>query len=122
MPPNISILYRCVTDLLHIPVACKYLEDAGGYIISTGLVWPIETTEGETVFYYINTLDKEIRFLPDFSADLATAEIVTDQDKILFVFNHLLVYIQDANNREKITSVTKRVVLRGKFFGNFSLS
>ena len=31
MPPDISILYRCVSDLLHIPVACKYFEDAGGY-------------------------------------------------------------------------------------------
>ena len=122
MSPNISILYRCVSDLLHIPVACKYIEDAGGYIISTGLVWPIPTFEGETEYYYINVLDKEIRFLPDFSADLHTAGVVTDQDEVLFVFNHLLVYIQNANNQAKIASTPKQVTLHGKFFGNFSLS
>lgn len=139
MPPDISILYKCVSDLLRIPQACKYFEDAGGYIISTGLVWPMETTDGEMVYYYINVVDREIRFLPDFSADLHTAEVVTDLNKILFVFKHLIDYVQAANKQEVASSPDSKQILeirflegetpkinittqRVLFFWNFSLS
>lgn len=122
MSTDNSILYTYVSDLLRIPPVRKYIEDAGGYIISTGLVWPIKTVEGETVYYYINVLGKEIRFLPDFSADLHTAEVVTNQDEILFALKHLQVYIQNANTIAKLSSAAKKVSQQGLFFGKFSLS
>ncbi len=122
MPTDNSMLYKYVSDILRIPLLCKYIEDTGGYIISTGLVWPMPTFEGETEYYYINVLDKEIRFLPDFSADLHTAKIVTNQDEILFVIKHLQVYIQNANTIAKLSSIAKKLSQRGLYFGNFSLS
>lgn len=138
MPTDNSSLYGFVSELLRIPQACNQIEEAGGYIISTGLIWPMETTEGEIVFYYINTADKEIRFLPDFSTDLSNAELVTDQDEILFVITNLQVYIETVNrlaSEEKssnqvleirfIEGGTPRIRLptqRVLYFGNFSLS
>ncbi len=132
-----SVLYKYVSDLLRIPPACKYIEEAGGYIISTGLVWPIDATEGETVYYYINVVDQEVRFLPDFSADLSTAELVTDQNEILFVISHLQSYIKTVNRLEKafgsdqileirfMEGKTPKINLttqRALYFGNFSCS
>lgn len=94
MATNNSDLFNYATDLINFPFACKLIEDAGGYVISTGLVWPIETEDGGNVYYYINVIDREFRYLPDFSADLATAEVVTDQEVILFVVGSIQAYMR----------------------------
>jgi hypothetical protein len=94
MATNNTDLYNFAAELIKFPLARRLIEDAGGYVISTGLVWPLDTVDGEKVFYYVNVIDREFRFLPDFSADLSTAEIVTDQDEILFVIGSIQAYMR----------------------------
>ena len=133
-----SILYKYISDLISIPLARKYIEEAGGYIISSGLIWPIDNLKGETFYYHIDILKKETFFLLGGDLDLDNSEVVLDQDELLFVISNLQTYLEVTNLLALEKAIQKQFVEirflngkspkigtfpdRGLYFVNFSLS
>lgn len=94
MKNNNSELFRYVADVITLPDIQDLIEEGGGIITSHGLVWPIDTADDEnTAYYYINVQDQQVYFLPNFETDIDNAELVDDEEEMIFVILNLKAYL-----------------------------
>ncbi|OGD83937.1 hypothetical protein A2572_00045 [Candidatus Collierbacteria bacterium RIFOXYD1_FULL_40_9] len=89
MPKLKTDIYSYVADIILLPMIQGIVDDAGGFITDTGLIWPVEEQNGHLVYYDINVISKEIYLLPNLDSDQDEAIEVTDKRHVLKLQNHI---------------------------------
>lgn len=84
MPTDNETMFAQISDLINTPSYQDTLNEAGGIITSTGLIWPVDNEIiGVTFYYDINILSHEVFLLPYLDSDADDATQITNQNDIL---------------------------------------
>ncbi len=82
-------IFNYVADIILIPLVQDIIDDAGGFISDTGLIWPVEEQNGHLVYYDINVIREEIFLLPNLDSNPDDCVEITDNNQILALQNHI---------------------------------
>ncbi len=84
MPTDNEKIFAQISDLINSSAHQDTINEAGGILTSTGLIWPVSgETDDDILYYDINIQSHEVFLLPYLDSDADDATQVTNQNDIL---------------------------------------
>lgn len=88
-------IFGSISNLINTPAHQDTINEVGGIITNTGLIWPVDDSLNGDIYYYdINVLSQEVFLLPYLDSDAEDAIQITNQNEILALVTSIHVFIK----------------------------
>ena len=111
MPTDNEKIFAQISDLINSSAYQDTINEVGGIITSTGLIWPVSSETDDDILYYdINIQSHEVFLLPYLDSDADDATQVTNQTDILSLLIAIQTFTKIVTSLKTLSQNTKNSV------------